>query len=507
MTDWLHRRAALTPQRVAIEDRGTGRSITFAELDSQASSLARSLEEHFRPQTRVAILSADRAEVFESMFAAAKAELTLVPLNRRLALNELSNIISHAKPEALIYDSSQREVAAELIYEHNLVGISLDEDALEAHHLQWEESTRSGNGYYANIDLESIPLILYTSGTSGKPKGVKIPWRQIVFNNVSTGLALELRSDWRVLSCLPLFHTGGLHALSTPVLHAGGQIVLLPSFDDKQALELFQNQAVDSMIAVPTIYERLKDIKFLEQRLPHVKALICGGAPLSPQLHGEYHDAQLPLRQGYGMTEVGPNCFSFSPLDGHDRLGTVGFPAPYGEAKVIDSQGQSVSPMQPGELCLRGPHLSAGYFRDEHLTRQTFSADGWFRTGDLAQYNSRGTFSIVGRVKDMFISGGENIYPAEVEAQLSQHPDITSICVLGIPDTRWGEVGAAIYISSHRHPLNSENLRAFCESRLGRFKIPKHWHSIDHFPLNATGKIDKVTLYTIVMSSLKDQYT
>lgn len=505
MTDWLHRRAALAPQKVAIDDRGTGRTLTYRQLDSRASALARAWSSELEPGARVAMLCADRAEVFEGLFAAAKAGVTLVPLNRRLATAELAHILEDADPRMLAYGPTERDRAAELFEARSMRGLALEGAQLEQDHLQWETLAGQGQGRHGSIELESVPLVLYTSGTTGGPKGVMLPWRQIVFNAISTGLALELDSSWRALGALPLFHTGGLHALATPVLHAGGKLVLTAGFDAEQAARLFEAGEVDSSIAVPTMYEMLAEVGLLSRSPERVKALMCGGAPLTDALHERYHEAGFPLRQGYGLTEVGPNCFSLSPLGGPDRIGTIGAATYYGEAKVVDEAGHEVGPDVPGELWLRGPHVSKGYLGRPELTAEVLREDGWFRTGDVLRKNERGVFAVVGRIKDMFISGGENVYPAEVENALRLHPEVGQVAVLGVPHPKWGQVGLAAIIPAEGTRPSEASLRGWCEPRLGRFKIPKHWRLVDAFPLNATGKVQKSALLEQLLPTLEGE--
>jgi len=498
MYDWLSRWASIAPDRVAIEEVDTGRRLTYGELDARARGLAAWWRTQLRLPTgsRVAILASSRAEIFEGLFAAAKAQMTVVPLNWRLSTVELLQIVNDATPEVLAYDAEHAEQAAALLESHPVpYPVRLDELGVGDH---WAWSTGADaptTGRLGPVALEDVPLILYTSGTTGKPKGAMIAWRQILFNAINTTLAAELSSEDSTLACLPLFHTGGLHCLATPLLHRGGRVLRTRGFDPEQATEILRSGRATTTIAVPTMYEMLERAKFLEGDAPRVRALLCGGAPVPDRLIEAYHAAGRPLRQGYGLTEVGPNCFTLSPLSGPDRKGTVGWPAFHSEVRLVGDDGEDVEDEAPGELWLRGPHVTRGYANQPEATAASLTPDGWFKTGDILVRNERGSFSVVGRKKDMFISGGENVYPAEVENVLADHPEIAAVAVLGVDDDRWGQVGLATVVSSHPSVrLEAEALIAWSKARLARYKIPKHWRFVDALPLNSTGKVDKPAL-------------
>lgn len=501
MYDWLQRWATIASDRIAIEEVDTGRTSTYAELDTRAEQLAAWWREGLGLEagSRVAMLCASRTEVFEALFAAAKAQLTLVPLNWRLSTTELARVLDDADPQLLAYDAAYSEAAGKLLSARPVPQVvALDEPDVGDHPRWATEAARASGPRRAprrGVELEDVPLVLYTSGTTGGPKGVMIPWRQILFNAINTCLAAGLGPEDSTLACLPLFHTGGLHCLATPLLHRGGRVVLTRGFDPEQATRILKEGRASTTIAVPTMYEMMAEAGFLTGDATSVKALLCGGAPLSDRLLDRYHDAGRPLRQGYGLTEVGPNCFTLSPLSGPERRGTVGQPAFHSEAKLVDDDGAEVEPEQPGELWLRGPHVTRGYLGQPDTTRAALTEDGWFRTGDLLSRSERGSFSVVGRKKDMFISGGENVYPAEVENTLAEHPRVASVVVLGVPDARWGQVGlAALILDDPVNPPSAAELTAWARERIARYKVPKHWRFVNAFPLNSTGKVQKPAL-------------
>lgn len=499
MYDFIARWAELAPDRVAIEEVRTGRTWTYRRLNDQAERLAAAWRAGLglEPGSTVAILCQGRGEVFEALFGAAKAGLTLVPLNWRLATPELTRITDDAQARVLVYDDAHAEFASEWASESERQGVALDGKASEGHRT-WQELVdgASPSGTDARVQMEDVPLVLYTSGTTGGPKGVMIPWRQIVFNAINTVLAADLSPDDVTLACLPLFHTGGLHALATPTLYRGGRVLLTPGFDAEEAAHLLGAGRASTTIAVPTMYEMMAHAGLLRRAQgPGPRTLLCGGAPVTDHLLDLYHEAGLPLRQGYGLTEVGPNCFTLSPTEGPDRIGTVGHPAFHSRARLVDAAGKDVEAGTPGELWLHGPHVTRGYLHNPEATAAALTPDGWFRTGDLLARNERGVYSVVGRLKDMFISGGENVYPAEVENLLVEHPQVEAAAVVGVPDPKWGQVGlAAIIPTDPQAPPDGATLTAWMRERLARYKVPKHWRFLSAYPLNATGKVQKNVL-------------
>jgi len=503
MYDWLEQWASTGPDRIAIEEIETGLTTTYGELNARARRLARWWRDGLElpAESRIAILCESRPEVFEALFAAAKAKVTLIPLNWRLSTRELASVLDDAQPNLLAYDAVYAEAAARLLEARHVEHVAALDAPFDGRHASWAtELGRAADAPGEAVELEDVPLILYTSGTTGGPKGAMIPWRQILFNAINTCLTAGLTAEDSTLACLPLFHTGGLHCLATPLLHRGGRVVLTRGFDAEQASEILKSGRARTTIAVPTMYAMMAEAGFLKGSAPQLRALLCGGAPLPDRLLDAYHEAGRPLQQGYGLTEVGPNCFTLSPLTGPDRVGTVGYPIFHSQARLVADDGRDVGDETPGELWLRGPHVTTGYLNQPDATAAVLSPDGWFKTGDLLQRSSRGVFSVVGRKKDMFISGGENVYPAEVENALAAHPEVASVVVLGVPDARWGQVGlAAVVPRDTRTPPTVDALATWSKEHLARYKIPKHWRFIEALPLNSTGKVEKSALFEQLM--------
>jgi fatty-acyl-CoA synthase len=501
MHDFVSRWASLAPERLAIRDVAHERSLDYRTLDDRASRLATAFAEGWRleRESRVAVLSYDRAEVFELLFACAKSGTTLVPLNYRLAAPELAKILSDAGPSAIFCDQAHEELARELA---RACGV----DTIASIDADYDSLLSLSRPRARPIAMEDVPLVLYTSGTTGTPKGALIAWRQVVFNAINTALALELGPRDRCLACLPLHHTGGLQCLALPLLHAGGSVVLTDGFEPDAAIALLRSGEITTTIAVPTMYQMLADRGFLDgaMRPSAIRSLLCGGAPLSLSLLDRYHEARLPLRQGYGLTEVGPNCFTLSPLDGPHRRGSVGHLAFHSEARLAGG-GRDVADGETGELWLRGPHVTKGYLGKPDATAAVLDADGWFHTGDTMRRSADGVYYVVGRIKEMFISGGENVYPGEVEVVLADHPAIAEVAVVAVPDPRWGQVGAAVFtLADNESAPGEEALRGWARARLAAYKVPKRWRAIDALPRTSTGKVAKAALAELFAANHED---
>ncbi|HEY1584130.1 MAG TPA: AMP-binding protein, partial [Polyangia bacterium] len=429
-------------------------------------------------------------EHFEALFACAKLGAIFAPLNWRLAAAELDGIITDAQPQVLLYDRACAELAGGIV-------------APIPHRVAYDEPSAGGRAYeqllaagadhaptVIDIDFEDPVVLMYSSGTTGRPKGVLMSHRQLVFNSLSTHLAIELTPRDSTLDFMPMFHTGGLNCLATPILHNGGRVVIMPSFDAERALQISSDEKITLHMGVPTIYQMWRDAEsFARVDLSSTRMALCGGAPCPLPLIDAYRERGVLFRQGYGLTEVGPNCFSLTPEDAFRKAGSVGWPNFYLETKIVDDAGQPVPVGEVGELALGGPMVTLGYFRNPDATAQAFRGTRFFHTGDLVRRDDEGYHYIVDRKKDMFISGGENIYPAEVELALVTLGGVAEACVIGVPDARWGEVGRAIVVSAPGATLDSTAVLQHLGSRLARYKIPKSVVFTDALPRNSTGKV------------------
>lgn len=480
--DFVRRWAKTAPWRVALRDAATGEARTYAELDAHGWQWARTLEAAgVAAGDRVALLSRNRLEIFEILVACLRLGAVFTPLNWRLAVAELADIAADCSPRVLVHDAIEAERAAAVA--ERLPGLaSLRIDVPPA---------GSEGATPVEHPPETLAMLLYTSGTTGRPKGVMVPHRQVFWNNLNTLYACDLGLDDRVLAFLPLFHTGGINCLALPALYRGATVVLMGAFDAEAALRIIAEQRITLTVAVPTMYQMLLEAGLDRHDTRSLHTLLCGGAPCPEPLLEAWLSRGFCFRQGFGMTEVGPNCFSLPPWMIGRKRGSVGQPVLHGDAGIFGADGRRLGPGEVGELCLAGPHVSAGYWNrsaDFHAVYR----DGWFHTGDLAREDEDGFFHIAGRQKDMFISGGENVYPAEIENVILGHPQVAQVAVMGVPDPRWGEVGLAVVVP--RGALDGDELLTWCRSHLAKFKVPRRIVLADALPQNASGKIDKVAL-------------
>jgi fatty-acyl-CoA synthase len=475
---WLAAHARFRPDAEALFDASTDRRWTYARLhDDSLRWSARLRDEGVRAGDRIAVLAGNRGETFAVLFAAAELGAVLFPMNWRLSASELAWQVEHARPSVLLTDPEHRGRV------EGVPELALDEDP--------GPDRLEGPG----APLDAPWQLMYTSGSTGRPKGALLTHQQLLFNAANTVLACDLQTTDATLTFTPLFHTGGMNCLSTPLLFRGGRVVLTPGVDAAQTFALVPAERVTLLMGVPTIYQLLADHPgFAQADLSPVRDALCGGAPLPVSLLQRWLDRGIPLRQGFGMTEVGPNCFSTPPGRVREKLGSVGLPIHLGEARVVDPDtGLDVEVDAPGELQLRGGAVFGGYLDDPEATARALDDEGWFHTGDVVSRDADGFFRVRGRLKEMFISGGENVYPAEVEAAILAHPEVAHAAVIGVPDPKWGEVGHAWVEPRPGAAVEERALRAFLGDRLARFKQPKRV-VVGEIPRTASGKLDKVAL-------------
>ncbi len=493
--DIIGERSRLSPDRLAVVDVATGARLSYREMDHRASACARAwlYGLGLKPGDRIGILSGNRLEFLDAFFAAAKSGVILVPLGTRLTAAELAVVVSDCGLSALVYGADHAEIVRELTADVD-VGRLVALDG-EGDDFAWETVLASiGEGEYVPpVCRPDDPYcLLYTSGTTGRPKGVITPHSMVAWNAYNTVACWQLSEDDVSPIFTPLYHAGGLGAFLMPVLLAGGTIVLHREFDSSEVWRVIEEERCTVVLGVPTIWKMLADApEFKTAELGHVRWFISGGAPMPRHLVDVYRERGIVMRQGYGLTEVGVNCFAMSDDDAWAKAGTIGRPLMFTEARVIDEGGQVLPPNEVGELCFRGPHVSAGYWRNPEATAEALDKEGWFHTGDMARRDEEGFFYIAGRAKDMFISGGVNVYPAEIENVLLQHPSLADAAVVGVPHTTWGEVGVAFVVSAEGAEVTAKDLGQFVGDRLARYKIPKDFCVVDVLPRTPYGKVVK----------------
>jgi fatty-acyl-CoA synthase len=488
--DWLKRWNLYSPQNVAIQCGEDARSLTYGDLYRQSQNLAEVLEERFYVEKgdRVVCIAQNELEVIVLFFAVQRLGAILVPINFRLTLSEINHIVTDAAPKLLVANEPFLKVLQSLKGNFSLWALQGADSLAEACQKPALHEREMA------ADFEDVGLILYTSGTTGFPKGAMISHRMIFWNSINTGLRLNLTQNDCVLTFLPLFHTGGWNVLTTPCLHRGAKVVLLKKFDADLILDLCEKEKVSVLFGVPTTMAFLKSCARFEQGdFSAMRYAIVGGEPMPLPLIQEWEDKGVPIRQGYGLTEFGPNVFSLNEADSRRKMGSIGFPNFYIEARVVRADGDACAPDEVGELVLKGPVAMSGYWNNPKATEEVFK-DGWVHTGDLVRKDKDGYFFVVGRKKEMFISGGENVYPAEVERVLRAFPGVSEAAVVGVKDERWGESGRAFIASVPGKVVAEEALKDHCRAHLAKFKVPQEFVFLKELPKTESGKIAKKAL-------------
>lgn len=487
LTDITARRAALTPDRTAFHVVETGESVTYAALDDRSARAARVLADHgVGPGDRVAILCRNRIEFFEALFACAKLGAILAPLNWRMPARELSDLLADCAPKLLLSGREDAETAAGAAGPTGLHILDLETDWRTA-----RDAAEPHPGRPAWPGEETWYLI-YTSGTTGKPKGVIQSYRMALVNYINISQAIGLRDGDASLNFLPLFHTAGINLHTLPVLMAGGLIHILPGFDAGATLKLIDEGRLDVMLCVPAVYRELTlHPAFETTDLTRLRHWSCGGAPMPDVLIEQFAARGAVVCNGFGMTETGPTAFLMDAGHALDKIGSVGKPQLLIDARIATPDGTPLPQGETGEVQFFGPGLTPGYWHRDEETAKLFTPDGWLKSGDLGRFDSDGYCFIAGRIKEMYISGGENVYPAEVENVLDEHPAILESAVSGVDDEKWGEVGCAHLILRAGETTSAEALRSWCRERLAGYKVPRHFLIAEDFPRTAAGKVQK----------------
>jgi len=496
--DWLAKQARQFPDNTALVDLFSGRRVSYAELNDGASRCAEFLRDQWGIQAgeRVAVLAHNSAEYVELLYGCGKIGAIMVCLNWRLSVDELRGIVDDAQPSAMVFGP-----------EFEPAGMALADGSGIARRMVIAAQRPGVAGYAASLASTSgaevvmpwrnqtdIWYLLYTSGTTGKPKGVIQTWGMAFINAVNGMLAVGLRRDDSLLSVLPFFHTGGLNLYMNPMVMCAGTTVIMRQFDLDKTMELLQG-GITVMFGVPAIYLFLSQHpQFEAADFSRVRSWACGGAPIPRSLLEKYLAKGITICFGFGMTETGPTVFLTDEDTARRKVGTVGKSVMYVETRVVDCQSRrTLGAGQRGELLLRGPGLTTGYWNNPEATEKSFE-DGWLCSGDIAYFDDDGDYYIVDRSKDMYISGGENVYPAEVENVLFQLEGIGEAAVIGVHDDRWGEVGKAIIALKPGAQVNEAEIVAYCKQKLAGFKVPRHVVFVPALPRNAAGKVEKPRL-------------
>ena len=494
--DWMGRWGRCSPEKEALLDVIANRRYTYGQLADDIHRMANFLQKDLAIEQgdRVACLSFNRTEYITLFFALSRLGAILVPLNFRLAPSEFIYFIEDAAPKAIFFDRDHREIIEgfndKVIIDHYVCFDDDDETEELTLPRVWDSLTTEPP-LGKEIGSDDPQLIIYTSGTTGLPKGVILTHGMLTWNSINTVLGWDMRSDDRTILHAAMFYTAGWNVFTLPLFYSRGVNILLQSFEPDLILDLIEKEKVTIFFGVPTMFQMLIDSpRFPESDFSSVRFMVSGGAPLSRDIFEIFQqEKSIRIWEGYGLTEVGPNNFL-----ANGKLGTVGHPMPHVDVKIVDANGNELPTGEEGEILLRGPHVCAGYWQKPEETAKAFTGR-WFKTGDFGRVDSDGHHAIVGRLKDMIISGGANIYPAEIERAIETHPAVAGVAVIGVPDPKWGEVGKAIVELHPGRALSFEGLRDFLSDRLGKFKIPKYRVVVDELPRTAaSGKVQKFLL-------------
>ncbi len=506
---WLQRRAATTGERLAvIEGR---RRLSYTDLEERCARCAGWLHAlGLRRGDRVALLLGNRSAFLETVFAAARLGAVVLPMNTRLAAPEIAELLADAEASLLLHESALTELAtracAGLAKPPRCLTVGGPEDpndqyepGLAATAPRWEIEP---------LSPEDPMILMYTSGTTGIPKGALLPHRKSLYNSLNAQLYFDLRADDRVLVVVPLFHSFGLQILSMPALYCGATVLLQASFDPEAVWDAVDRESISFFGAVPTMFRALYDVlESAPERWSRssLRFAFTAGSAIPVELIHDFERRGLLLKQGFGQTETSILC-CLDERDAIRKAGSVGRPVFHAEVRVVDRADldaapdtwRDVAPGVTGEIVVRGPITMIGYWRRPEASAETLRGE-WLRTGDLATVDEEGSVTLVGRARDMYISGGENVYPAQVEATYHEHPAIREVAVVGVAHPRWGETGRAYVVAEagcDPRELDGDALRGWGRERLATFKVPTEFSVLDELPKTVTGKVQKHRLPT-----------
>jgi fatty-acyl-CoA synthase len=505
--DYLGRREIYSPDKLAIIDAGKDPEVrlTFRQWNRRVNKLANWLRDEIGvgKGDRVAILARDGIEHLDCFFACGKLGAIHTAFNWRLHWRELLHLIEETTPKVLIYSDVFKGSVIEIQKATN------NADAQIRKYLHIEGEGIVGGIQYdkvfqsmldtpvtcENLVEEDTACLLFTGGTTGLPKGAQISHKQICWNILNTVIH-DVTHDDIYLCVFPLFHTGGLFVYLSSQIAFGNTSILTRQFEPEQVLDLIEREKVTIFAAVPTMYQLLTQAKNWEKAdLSSLRFCTSGGAPLPVPLVEKYTiEKNIRFKQGFGMTEFGPGLFALPSEDAISKAGSIGRPNFFVDVRVVDKNNQPLGPNTPGELVLKGPSASSGYWRNPEATAEVYDNEGWFHTGDIVEYDEDWYFYVKDRKKDMFISGGENIYPVEIENALYKHPAIHMCAVIGMPDEKWGEIGKACVVLKPGKMCTESELIKHLEKNLAKYKVPKSVTIMDELPLSSMGKILKRVL-------------
>lgn len=491
--DWFKRWSIYSPTAIALRDGDSDQTYTYDQCYHLTQRLAALIKKRFslRHGDRVAVLATNHIEYVLLFFALQRIGVTMVPLNHRLSANELNYILQDSRSQVLVVEEQFKSLIDNI------------DEAMQPKHI-WSfdnpvDSVKTvlSQSFPVNecVDFcaepEDIAMILYTSGTTGFPKGAMISHRMIFWNSINTTMRLNLSQFDRTINFAPFFHTGGWNVLTLPLLHRGAEVIFIPKFDADKVLTLIDRFAVSLFFGVPTTMDMMsRSPYYSDTHFESVRYAIVGGEPMSIKGIETWQKRGVPIRQGYGLTEFGPNVFSLSEQDALRKKGSIGHPNFYVDVRVVSATGENCALGEVGELWLKGPMCMSGYWQRPAETQEVMH-DGWLSTGDLVRQDSEGFFFVAGRKKEMYISGGENVYPVEVERVIESLPEVEEVAIVGVPDAKWGESGRAYVVLKAGTQLKEDSVVSYCRENLAKFKVPREVIFISELPKGDSGKVQK----------------
>ena len=490
---WPARRLRRSPDAKAIVYQE--KSWTYAEIFDRVTRLGDALAQAgVTRYDRVAYLGPNHPALIETLFATHLLGGIFVPLNSRLAAPEIEYMLGDAGPKVLIYAPENQEVAAGL---QNFSGRRIALAPCNPNEPSFEEFLNSGalKQMDVRVGLDDPAMILYTSGTTGRPKGAILTHGNLHWNCFNVLLDLPLGNDEVTLIGAPLFHVAALDQMFLTTFMRGGTAVIMPSWNLDQCFDLIETHKVTWMFGVTRMYADLvQSPRWETADLSSLRSLMSGGAPIPESLIIDYQNRGLVFVQAYGMTETSPGVTLLVPEKSTSKIGSAGTPCFFVDVRIVRPDMSETDVDEPGEIIVNGPNVTPGYWNNQAATNSSFSDGSWLHTGDIARQDGDGYVYIIDRSKDMYISGGENVYPAEVEAVIFSHPAVAECAVIGVPDQRWGEVGAAFISPKKPGGLTKDEIRSFLSARMAKYKVPVYIYFETSLPRTGAGKLQKIEL-------------
>lgn len=493
--DWFKKWNVYNPDKVAFQEFETQRELTYKQVNNLANATATYFfdELGLKKGNRVAVLSENNLEYMVLFSVAQKSGITIVPLNYRLTSRELDFMLTDSDPMLLIWEAQFADRIRQVPHFEN-IACKLEMERLSDLHQQFEEREYPTFELKESFDENHPIFLIYTSGTTAFPKGAMYTHKMLFWNSMNTEIRLDITSSDRAINCAPPFHTGSWNVLlATFVLH-GAYTLLMRNFDADVVLEQMEKDEHTIFWGVPTMLKMMEaSDKFKSVNLERIRYFVIGGETMPIPLINTWAEKGVPVRQGYGLTEVGPNVTSLDHSDAIRKQGSIGTPNFFYNVKLVDADGNEVADNEIGEFILKADTVTPGYWKNDEATKNTIR-DGWFHTGDLMIRDEEGYYYVVDRIKNMYISGGENVYPAEVEHLIMQLDDVKDVAIIGVPHQKWGETGKAFVVKKKGAGITAQQVIDYCIENLAKYKTPQIVEFLDALPVNNAGKIDRKAL-------------